>query len=170
MGTIYRISSNRSENEDCAWILQHCQLRSVSWSADAGFGIVGVKPAPIQSHRWVSVLTLALTPRHFPRSTTLHPGVRVPNTIVPNRSLTNYTNMLSCFVLSQIVIRTHGAHLGASDGLLLNTAPAVSPLKSALPQNAPVTPLQSADPKTLALNSFRIRTCKKGWGRGQIVN
>ena len=31
-------------------------------------------------------------------------------------------------------------------------------LQSALTQNAPVTPLQSADPKTRHLKSFRIRT------------
>jgi hypothetical protein len=39
-------------------------------------------------------------------------------------------------------------------------------LQSALTQNAPVTPLQSADPKTRHLKSFRIRTSKKRRGEG----
>ena len=38
-------------------------------------------------------------------------------------------------------------------------------LESALPQNAPITPSQSALPKSLGLNSFRIRTYKNRWGR-----
>src|SRR5882724_6757903 len=40
------------------------------------------------------------------------------------------------------------------------------PLESALPKNAPVTRLESADPKSLDLKPFRIRTYRKGWGRG----
>jgi hypothetical protein len=39
-------------------------------------------------------------------------------------------------------------------------------LESALPKNAPVTPLQSADPKTKDLKSFRIRRSEKGWVEG----
>jgi hypothetical protein len=39
-------------------------------------------------------------------------------------------------------------------------------LQSALTQNAPVTPLQSADPKTRHLKSFRIRTSNKRRGEG----
>jgi hypothetical protein len=42
----------------------------------------------------------------------------------------------------------------------------LTPLESALPKNAPVTPLQSADPKTKDLKSFRIRRSEKGWGEG----
>src|ERR1700675_4551806 len=45
-----------------------------------------------------------------------------------------------------------------------------SPLESALAKNAPVTPLQSALPKSLALKPFRIRTCRKWRGEGQMVN
>jgi hypothetical protein len=41
-------------------------------------------------------------------------------------------------------------------------------LESALPENAPVTRLESALPKTLDLKPFRIRTYKK-W-RGEGVN
>jgi hypothetical protein len=42
----------------------------------------------------------------------------------------------------------------------------LSPLQSALTQIALVTPLQSADPKTRHLKSFRIRTSKKRRGEG----
>jgi hypothetical protein len=42
----------------------------------------------------------------------------------------------------------------------------LTPLESALPQNAPITPLQSALTNSLDLKSFRIRTYKKKGGRG----
>jgi hypothetical protein len=42
----------------------------------------------------------------------------------------------------------------------------LTPLESALTKNEPVTPLESADPKTLDLKSFRIRTYEKRGGRG----
>jgi hypothetical protein len=42
----------------------------------------------------------------------------------------------------------------------------LTPLQSALPQNAPITRLESALPNSLDLKSFRIRTCKKWWGEG----
>src|ERR1700692_209011 len=46
----------------------------------------------------------------------------------------------------------------------------LSPLESALPKIQPITPLQSADPKTLHLKSFRIRRSQKGWGgRGKLL-
>jgi hypothetical protein len=47
-----------------------------------------------------------------------------------------------------------------------NANSALNSLESALPKNAPITPLQSADPKTLDLKSFRIRTYEKGRGEG----
>jgi hypothetical protein len=74
--------------------------------------------------------------------------------------------MLSSFVLSQIVIRTLGTSLGASDVPPPNATPTANPVESALPKDALVTRLESADPKTLALKPFRIRTYKKGWGGG----
>jgi len=43
---------------------------------------------------------------------------------------------------------------------------ALTPVESALPKNTRVTPSESALPKTQDLKSFRIRTCKKGWGEG----
>jgi hypothetical protein len=46
----------------------------------------------------------------------------------------------------------------------------LSSLESALPKNTRVTPLQSALPNSLDLKSFRIRTCKTGWGVGKTVN
>ena len=49
---------------------------------------------------------------------------------------------------------------------LPTTLYSLTPLESALPQNAPVTPLQSADPKTKHLKSFRIRRSEKTWGEG----
>ncbi len=42
----------------------------------------------------------------------------------------------------------------------------LSPLESALPQNTRVTLLESALPNLKDLKSFRIRTYKKGGGRG----
>src|ERR1700747_2217989 len=45
-------------------------------------------------------------------------------------------------------------------------AKTLNPLESALPQNAPITLLKSALPKSLDLNSFRIRTYKNRWGGG----
>jgi len=42
----------------------------------------------------------------------------------------------------------------------------LTPVESALTEKRPVTPLESALPKTLDLKSFRIRTCGKGWGEG----
>ena len=75
--------------------------------------------------------------------------------------------MLCSFVLSQIVIRTLGTYLGASDVPPSNANSTVNPIESALTKNVRVTPLQSADPKILALKSFRIRTYKKrDGGRG----
>jgi hypothetical protein len=74
--------------------------------------------------------------------------------------------MLSSFVLSEIIIRMLGTRLGASDFPPPNATPAVNPLESALPKNAPVTRLESADPKTRGLKFFRIRTYRKGWGEG----
>jgi hypothetical protein len=44
----------------------------------------------------------------------------------------------------------------------------LSPLESALPQNAPVTPSESALPDLLDLKSFGIRTYKKGRGVGAL--
>src|SRR5271163_5332293 len=46
----------------------------------------------------------------------------------------------------------------------------VNLLESALPENAPVTRLESALPKSLDLKPFRIRTCEKwrGWG-GKVL-
>ncbi len=74
--------------------------------------------------------------------------------------------MLSSLVLSQIVIRTLGTSLGASDVPPPNAFPTANPVESTLPNNGRVTRLESADPKTLALKPFRIRTYKKGWGEG----
>ena len=48
----------------------------------------------------------------------------------------------------------------------LSTVNSLTPLQSALPQNRRVTRLESADPKTRHLKSFRIRTCEKGVGEG----
>jgi hypothetical protein len=45
----------------------------------------------------------------------------------------------------------------------------LTPLESALPQNVPVTRLESALPKTKDLKSFRIRTYEKGWGEGVLL-
>src|SRR5208282_914591 len=42
----------------------------------------------------------------------------------------------------------------------------LTPLESALTKNTPITPLESADPKTLDLKSFRIRTYEKRRGEG----
>src|SRR5277367_6309309 len=42
----------------------------------------------------------------------------------------------------------------------------LTPLQSALPQNAPITRLESALPKSLDLKSFGIRTYKKWRGEG----
>jgi hypothetical protein len=46
----------------------------------------------------------------------------------------------------------------------------VTLLESADPENAPVTRLESALPKSLDLKPFRIRTYENWRGRGQIVN
>ena len=48
----------------------------------------------------------------------------------------------------------------------LSTVNQLTLVESALPQNRRVTRLESADPKTRDLKSFRIRTSKKRWGRG----
>jgi hypothetical protein len=77
--------------------------------------------------------------------------------------------MLFLPVLTHIAIRTFAAPLDATDVPRQNAIPTLKSLESALTKNAPVTPLQSADPKTLALKSFRIRTYKKGWGRGATL-
>src|SRR5277367_2890946 len=74
--------------------------------------------------------------------------------------------MLLSLVLSRILIRTFGARLAASDAPPPNVLLAVNPVESAVPKNPPVTPLQSADPKTRHLKSFRICTSAKGWGEG----
>jgi hypothetical protein len=42
----------------------------------------------------------------------------------------------------------------------------LTPLESALTENASVTPLESALPKWIDLKSFRIRTYEKRWGEG----
>jgi hypothetical protein len=49
---------------------------------------------------------------------------------------------------------------------LSTTHHSLSPLESTLPKNGRVTRLESADPKTLDLKSFRIRTYEKGRGEG----
>src|SRR5258708_1108884 len=86
--------------------------------------------------------------------------------------------MLSSFVLPQIVIRTLATRLRIFKVPAPSASPALKPLESALPQNGRVTRLESADPKTLDLKSFRIRTYKKGgasfllrlgWGRGMVA-
>jgi hypothetical protein len=48
--------------------------------------------------------------------------------------------------------------------------PSLTLLESALPQNAPVTRLESALINSLDLKSFRIRTSKKSGGRRRFVN
>jgi hypothetical protein len=42
----------------------------------------------------------------------------------------------------------------------------LTPLQSALPKKAPVTSLESADPKTQYLKAFGIRRSEKRWGEG----
>jgi len=78
--------------------------------------------------------------------------------------------MLSSFVLSRILIRMLGTRLGVSDFPPPNATPTVNSLESALPKNPPVTPSESALTISLHLKCFRIRTYKKRWGGGQIVN
>src|SRR5450432_2802364 len=56
--------------------------------------------------------------------------------------------MLLCFVLSQLSIRTSRAWSWSCDFPLPKVLNVVSPVESALPKKAPVTPLESADPKT----------------------
>jgi len=77
--------------------------------------------------------------------------------------------MLSSFVLPQIVIRTLATRLRIFKVPAPSASPALKPLESALPQNGRVTRLESADPKTLDLKSFRIRTYKKGRGEGVLI-
>src|SRR5579863_3049848 len=48
----------------------------------------------------------------------------------------------------------------------LSTVNLLTLVESALPQNTPVTPSESALPNSLDLKSFRIRTCEKRWGEG----
>src|SRR5271163_1605204 len=74
--------------------------------------------------------------------------------------------MLSSFVLSQILIRTLGTRFSDSGIALPGATQTVNPVESALPKNPPITPLQSSDPKTLDLKSFRIRTYEKRRGEG----
>src|SRR5450432_1663299 len=76
------------------------------------------------------------------------------------------TNMLSSFVLSQILIRTLSTCPGHSDAPPPTTIPTATPVESADPKNAPITRLESADPKTKHLKSFRIRRSEKRGGRG----
>src|SRR5882757_10734779 len=78
--------------------------------------------------------------------------------------------MLPSFVLPQIVIRTLATRLRIFKVPAPSASPALKPLESALPQNGRVTRLESADPKTLDLKSFRIRTYKKGGEGDQTVN
>src|SRR5450755_3472030 len=61
--------------------------------------------------------------------------------------------MVFSFVLYQVLIRTLGPSLGT---------PSVSPPTAALA----LTPVQSADPKTKHLKSFRIRRSEKTGGAG----
>src|ERR1700738_4770753 len=77
--------------------------------------------------------------------------------------------MLSLFVFPQLVIRTHRTWPVASQFLRPNSIPALTPVESADPQNALVTLLQSADPKTRHLKSFGIRTYKIRRGEGAAV-
>jgi hypothetical protein len=63
-----------------------------------------------------------------------------------------------------------GRGLPFAFNLQLSTVNSLTPLQSALPQNRRVTRLESADPKTRHLKSFRIRTYEKGWGEGGTVN
>jgi hypothetical protein len=74
--------------------------------------------------------------------------------------------MLSSPVLSETLIRTLATPPAFSHIRPPNAATALNPLESALTKNAPVTRLESADPKTKDLKSFRIRTYEKGGGRG----
>jgi len=53
-----------------------------------------------------------------------------------------------------------------SDVPPFHPANVLTSLESALTENTPVTPLQSALPKTLDLKPFRIRTYEKRWGGG----
>src|SRR6266403_1833788 len=81
--------------------------------------------------------------------------------------------MLLSLVLSKIVIRTLSTRLGTPDVSPPNAILTVTSLESALPQNSPVTPLQSALPKSLDLKHlkpFRIRTYKIRWGEGDFVD
>ena len=50
-----------------------------------------------------------------------------------------------------------------------NLTNALTSLESALIEKSPVTPLQSALPKSLDLKPFRIRTYEKRWGEGGIL-
>ena len=72
--------------------------------------------------------------------------------------------MVSFFVLPQIVIRTLAPCFGTSVVPPQNGILAVNPSESALAKNTPITPLQSALPKSLDLKSFRIRTYETRWG------
>src|SRR5271154_2722128 len=74
--------------------------------------------------------------------------------------------MLSCFVLSETLIRTLAPPPGSPNARLPNAASTLNPLESALPKNSPITPLQSADPKTKDLKPFRIRRSEKRAGGG----
>src|SRR5882724_2343770 len=66
--------------------------------------------------------------------------------------------------LRTVLPSKHHARLFLGHYVLPTTLCSLSPLESALPQTTPITPLQSADPKTLDLKSFRIRRSEKRWG------
>ena len=74
--------------------------------------------------------------------------------------------MLSLLVLSLMLIRTTPAFLTSSGVRPSEAFSALTLLESAVPKNAPVTLLESALTKSLALKPFRIRTYKKRRGEG----
>ena len=91
-----------------------------------------------------------------------------------------FTLSLEGLALLTLALRNEGRREGSLDGLLLRLVPqpprtddallatrcSLSSLESALPQNRRVTRLESALSKSLALNSFRIRTYRNTQGEG----
>lgn len=90
-----------------------------------------------------------------------------------SRNLLSLNRLQSVFILSLDHSISNwqrplmGNHSTRRNGSRLSLpAASLSLLESALPKNAPVTPLQSTDPKTTHLKSFRIRRSEKRWGEG----
>jgi hypothetical protein len=143
--------------------------------------------APAPAHHSLSRLTFPCT-RRLPRTGKGSSGLNSAILLVPLRTLSHvvsYSYALFCRFLHapktqplyfqtipHSFKKTSGVGctlLSASDrhsSIASDSKALLSPLQSALPQNTPVTPLESAHPKSSRTKLFTISTYKKtgGWG------